>query len=82
MEQIPFISSAPNTLGIELELQLIDPRSFDLTAASDELLAQMANHPIADRVKPEITRSMIELNSSVHEHPMGLLARCAKCATR
>ena len=59
MEQIPFISSAPNTLGIELELQLIDPRSFDLTAASDELLAQMANHPIADRVKPEITRSMI-----------------------
>ena len=74
MEQIPFISSAPNTLGIELELQLIDPRSFDLTAASDELLAQMANHPIADRVKPEITRSMIELNSSVHEHPMGLLA--------
>jgi len=26
MEQIPFISSAPNTLGIELELQLIDPR--------------------------------------------------------
>lgn len=74
MEQIPFVPSAPNTLGIELELQLIDPRTFDLTAASDELLAQMADHPIADRVKPEITRSMIELNSSVHEHPMGLLA--------
>lgn len=74
MEQIPFVSSAPNTLGIELELQLINPRSFDLTAAADELLVQMANHPIADRVKPEITRSMIELNSSVHEHPMGLLA--------
>ena len=73
MEQIPFVSSAPNTLGIELELQLIDPTSYDLTAASDELLAQMANHPIADRVKPEITRSMI-VNSSVHEHPMGLLA--------
>ena len=45
MEQIPFVSSAPNTLGIELELQLIDPTSYDLTAASDELLAQMANHP-------------------------------------
>ena len=70
----PFVSSAPNTLGIELELQLVDPRSFDLAAASDELLAQLANHPIADRVKPEITRSMIELNSSVHEHPAGLLA--------
>jgi carboxylate-amine ligase len=74
MEHIPFVPSAANTLGIELELQLIDPRTFDLTAASEELLAQMADHPIADRVKPEITRSMIELNSSVHEHPMGLLA--------
>jgi carboxylate-amine ligase len=74
MEQIPFISSAPNSLGIELELQLIDPRTFDLTVASDELLAQMVDHPIIDRVKPEITRSMIELNSSVHEHPMGLQA--------
>ena len=74
MEQIPFTTSAPNTLGIELELQLIHPGTFDLAAASDELLAQLANHPIADRVKPEITRSMIELNSSVHEHPMGLQA--------
>jgi len=74
MEQIPFTSSAPNTLGIELELQLIHAGGFDLTAASDELLAQLADHPFADRVKPEITRSMIELNSSVHEHPAGLLA--------
>ncbi|AZY47905.1 YbdK family carboxylate-amine ligase [Bordetella avium] len=74
MEQIPFVSSSPNTLGIELELQLIDPAGFDLAAASDELLAQLANHPVADRIKPEITRSMIELNSSVHEHPAGLLA--------
>lgn len=74
MEQLSFTSSAPNTLGIELELQLIDTASFDLTAASDDLLAQVAGHPMADRIKPEITRSMIELNSSVHEHPAGLLA--------
>jgi len=73
MEQIPFVPSVPNTLGIELELQLIDPRTFDLTSGADELLAQLANHPVADRIKPEITRSMIELNSSVHEHPAGLL---------
>jgi len=74
MEQIPFVSSAPNTLGIELELQLLQPRTFDLTAASEELLEHLVDHAIADRVKPEITRSMIELNSSVHEHPVGLLA--------
>jgi carboxylate-amine ligase len=74
MDQIPFVSSASNSLGIELELQLINPRTFDLTAAADELLVQLSNHPLADRIKPEITRSMIELNSSVHEHPVGLLA--------
>ena len=74
MEQIPFVSSQAYTLGIELELQLIDPASYDLTAGADELLAQLSGHPMADRVKPEITRSMIELNSSVHEHPAGLLA--------
>lgn len=74
MEQIPFVSSQANTLGIELELQLIDPQSLDLTAAADELLAQLSNHRFADRIKPEITCSMIELNSSVHEHPAGLLA--------
>ncbi|VGO08247.1 FIG074102: hypothetical protein [plant metagenome] len=73
MEHISFVSSAPNTLGIELELQLIDPRSFDLAVASEELIAQLSDHPMADRVKPEITRSMIELNSSVHTHPAGLL---------
>jgi carboxylate-amine ligase len=74
MDQIPFATSEQNTLGIELELQLIHPHSFDLTAAAEELLIQVSNHPMADRIKPEITRSMIELNSSVHEHPMGLLA--------
>jgi carboxylate-amine ligase len=78
MEQLLFATSAPNSLGIELELQLIDPTSFDLTAASDDLLAQLAGHPMADRVKPEITRSMIELNSSVHEHPAKLLAEMSE----
>lgn len=74
MDQIAFTPSAPNTLGIELELQLINTNSFDLAASADELLAQLGDHAIADRVKPEITRSMIELNSTVHEHPVGLQA--------
>lgn len=71
---INFQSSHPNTLGIELELQIVDPVTFDLTGRSAPLLAQLADHPMAERIKPEITRAMIELNSSVHEHPAGLLA--------
>ena len=73
MQSIAFTASAPNTLGIELELQIVDPQTFDLRGAAEELLAQIANHPYADRVKPEITRSMIELNSSVHTDPARLL---------
>ncbi|GAA4323826.1 YbdK family carboxylate-amine ligase [Pigmentiphaga soli] len=73
METIAFTPSAPHTLGIELELQILDPATHDLKGAADELLAQFVNHPMADRVKPEITQAMIELNSSVHTDPARLL---------
>ncbi len=72
MSQIIFTPSTANTLGIELELQLVDPVGFDLTSTADELLAEIGGHPMADRIKPEITRSMIELNSSVHASPLTL----------
>ncbi|VCU70488.1 Carboxylate-amine ligase YbdK [Pigmentiphaga humi] len=74
MQSIAFTESKPNTLGIELELQIVDPHTFDLKGAAEDLLAQIVNHPYADRVKPEITRSMIELNSSVHTDANRLLA--------
>ena len=74
MEMIPFVASIPNTLGIEIELQLIDLQTRDLTDASQELLDQFEGHSFSDLIKPEITRSMIELNSSVHQNPTTLLA--------
>jgi len=74
MDQIAFAPSEAFTLGVELELQLVHPVSFDLAGSADELLAHLADHHMADRVKPEITRAMIEINSSVHEHPVGLQA--------
>jgi len=41
MDKIAFTPSAANSLGIELELQLIDPATLDLAACADELLAQV-----------------------------------------
>lgn len=70
---LPFTHSAPRSLGIELELQLTDPESGDLMPLAPELLERVSSMDIEDRVKPEITRSMIELNSSVHSHPDPLL---------
>lgn len=72
MSHITFHPSEVHSLGIELELQLVDPIGFDLSSTADELLAQLAGHPMAERIKPEITRSMIELNSSVHATPLTL----------
>lgn len=74
MEQIPFVSSTSATLGIELELQLVNPHTHDLIGRSADLIDRLPDHPASKRVKPELTRSMIELNSAVHEHPAGLLA--------
>ncbi|NQD38751.1 glutamate--cysteine ligase [Permianibacter sp. IMCC34836] len=69
---LTFTASAPLTLGVELELQLIDKQSRDLTPAAPELLTQLQHHPQHALFKPEITRSMIELNSSKQSHIDGL----------
>jgi carboxylate-amine ligase len=70
----PFTQSTPLTFGVELELQLVSLSDFDLTAASPDLLHLLARKPFPGNVTPEITESMIEINSSVHAHYGPLLA--------
>jgi len=70
----PFSQSTPLTFGVELELQLVSLSDFDLTAASPDLLHLLARKPFPGNVTPEITESMIEINSSVHSHYPALLA--------
>ena len=70
----PFAQSTPLTFGVELELQLVSLSDFDLTAASPDLLHLLARKPFPGNVTPEITESMIEINSSVHSHYPALLA--------
>jgi carboxylate-amine ligase len=70
----PFASSEPLTFGVELELQLVSLSDFDLTAASPDLLHLLARKPFPGNVTPEITESMIEINSSVHTRHEPLLA--------
>jgi carboxylate-amine ligase len=70
----PFASSQPLTFGVELELQLVSLSDFNLTAASPDLLHLLARKPFPGNVTPEITESMIEINSSVHSRHAPLLA--------
>ncbi len=48
---LPFTPSAPLTLGVELELQLIEPESGDLAPSAQPLLARLPNQ---ERIKPEL----------------------------
>ena len=74
MDEMDFTPSAALSVGIELELQLVRPHDFDLARDAGELLARLAKRNLPGAVKPEITESMIELNSSVHTDCSTLLA--------
>jgi len=69
-----FTSSTPLSFGVELELQLVSLSDFDLTPASVDLLHLLKRKPFPGNVVPEITESMIEINSSVHARYPALLA--------
>jgi glutamate---cysteine ligase / carboxylate-amine ligase len=70
-----FASSQSLTVGVELELQLVSLSDFDLVAASPDMLELLSRAPFPGNVTPEITQSMIEINSSVHTDHTGLLAQ-------
>ncbi len=70
-----FQPSAPLSLGVELELQIVDPQGHDLTPRSDALLARMAAQPIPGRVTHEITASMLELCTGVCSDHAQVLAQ-------
>ncbi|TMG87932.1 MAG: glutamate--cysteine ligase [Betaproteobacteria bacterium] len=84
-EVLEFKPSEPLTLGVELELQLVDRRDGDLTRAGSDLLPLVKKrHPGLD-VKLEITESMIEVATAVQLTHPGVLAdlralRDAVCA--
>ena len=61
-----FTRSQSLTMGVELELQLVGLSDFDLAPASPDMLDLLARAPFPGNVTPEITESMIEINSSIH----------------
>jgi carboxylate-amine ligase len=71
----PFANSASLSMGVELELQLVSLSDFDLVPASPDMLDLLARAPFPGNVTPEITQSMIEINSSVHTEHGALLAQ-------
>lgn len=75
---VPFKKSEPLTMGIELELQLVDLHHFNLVMEAKDFLRRLAEVLDTGAIKPEITQSMIELNSSVHSSYTSLLNEVEK----
>jgi len=68
MSDMDFGASKALTMGIELELQILNRRDCDLTRGADDLirLVERAHHP--GDIKPEITESMVEISTGIHAH--------------
>lgn len=61
----PFGHSEALTLGVELELQLVNTHDYDLAPYSDEMLRLMKKMPLPGSVVPEMTSSMIEISTGI-----------------
>jgi glutamate---cysteine ligase / carboxylate-amine ligase len=66
MDILPFTPSTPFTMGIELELQLVNRRNYNLATDAVDLLSGIDSEELKKQIKLEITQGMIELNSGIH----------------
>jgi len=70
----PFASSRPLTMGVELELQIVNTHDYNLAPAAADLMRLMKGRRIPGDVKPEITRGMIEMATGICENHAQALA--------
>jgi len=63
----PFAQSRALTLGVELELQIVNTHHYDLTPSAADLLRVLRRSGLPGDVKPEITTSMVEISTGVCE---------------
>ena len=61
---IKFNSSPEPTIGVEIELQLVDNKNLDLNNISKKVLAEIKKE-FSDNIKCELIESMIEINTNV-----------------
>jgi carboxylate-amine ligase len=66
-EDLEFRPSRRCSVGVELELQILNSHDYNLARDAADLLALLEKQKLPGAIKPEITESMIELNTSVHE---------------
>lgn len=74
MSILPFKMNPTLSMGVELELQLVNLHDFNLTMEAEDFLRRVSQKHLTGEIKPEITQSMIEINSLPHDFYPSLLA--------
>ena len=65
--EMVFKESKALSVGVELELQIVNRRDYNLSRGAPDLLHVLEKIDCPGEIKPEITEGMIEINSSVHD---------------
>ena len=73
----PFQHSQALSLGVEVELQLVNTHDYDLAPYAEDMLRLMAQTPLPGAVVPEMTSSMIEIATGVCHSARDVLAQLA-----
>ena len=74
----PFQRSAALSLGVELELQLVNTHDYDLAPYAEDMLRLMAKTPLPGSVVPEMTSSMIEISTGVCQSSSEVLGQLSQ----
>ena len=71
MTALPFAPSAPLSLGVELELQLVRAHDFDLAHEAGDLIARLAKKQVPGAVKPESIGDLPNGAKRLHQRASG-----------
>lgn len=74
----PFQKSAALSLGVELELQLVNTHDYDLAPYAEDMLRMIAKTPLPGAVVPEMTSGMIEISTGVCQSSSEVLGQLSQ----
>ncbi|MEO1996915.1 MAG: glutamate-cysteine ligase family protein, partial [Planctomycetaceae bacterium] len=64
MPTISFASNASPTIGVEIELQLVDSETLALSNSIEQVLDALPDD-LAHAIKPELMQSYLEINTGI-----------------
>jgi carboxylate-amine ligase len=64
MSTLDFTRNDSPTIGVEIELQLVDAKTLALSSSIEDVLARLPEG-LADQIKPELMQSYLEINTKV-----------------